>query len=362
MGVGVAIVGLGFGEAFLPIYQRHPDVGRVVIADADAARLASVGDRYGVADRYTGLDDVLADPGIDAVHLLTPVAFHARQSIAVLASGRHCACAVPMAMSLEDIDAVRAAAHTAGRVYMMMETSVYAREFHAVQELHQDGALGTVTFYRGFHIQNLDGFPNYWMGYPPMAYVTHALSPILALLDTTVAGVHCLGSGRLTGSRIGSFGNPYPLEAGLFRLRGNDAVAEITMAFFQTARAYSEGFCVYGDRIGIEWPAVEGGPLTRFDMHPPADGHRGNPVNRTEFAPPSRGHLLPDQIAEYAAHGDAHGGSHPHLVHEFVRSIVEGRPSRIDADTAASWAAPGIVAHDSAMRGGVTLTVPDYHR
>ncbi|MEU8005601.1 hypothetical protein AB0B66_30960 [Catellatospora sp. NPDC049111] len=133
-----------------------------------------------------------------------------------------------MAMSLADVEAVRAAAHASGRVYMMMETSVYAREYHAVEELHRSGELGTVTFYRGFHIQNLDGFAHYWQGYPPMAYVTHALSPILALLDTSVASVHCLGSGRLTGEREGAFGNPYPLETGLFRLRGHDAVAEIS--------------------------------------------------------------------------------------------------------------------------------------
>ncbi|GAA2394777.1 oxidoreductase [Catellatospora methionotrophica] len=362
MSVGVAVVGLGFGEAFLPIYQRHPDVGHITIVDADPARLAEVGDRHRVTDRATDLDAVLNDPRVDAVHLLTPVAFHARQSIAALTAGRHCACAVPMAMSLEDLGAVRAAAHASGRVYMMMETSVYAREYHAVERLHRSGELGAVTFYRGFHIQNLDGFAAYWRGYPPMAYVTHALSPILALLDTTVTSVHCLGSGRLTGDREGSFGNPYPLEAGLFRLRGSDAVAEVTMAFHQTARAYTEGFCVYGDRTGIEWPSVEGGPLTRFDMTAPGPGQRGNPVERTVFEPADHGHLLPREIAGFAAHRDAHGGSHPHLVHEFVRSIVEGRPSRIDADTAAAWTAPGIVAHEAAMRGGVTLDVPDYRR
>lgn len=359
-GVGVAVVGLGFGEAFLPIYQRHPDVGHIVIADSDPARLAAVGDRYGIADRFTGLDGVLNDPRVDAVHLLTPVAYHARHCVAVLNSGRHCACAVPMAMSLDDIAAVRCAARESGRVYMMMETSVYAREFHYVQGLHDSGELGAVTSYRGFHIQNLDGFPHYWQGYPPMAYVTHALSPVLALLGTTVDTVHCLGSGHLSADREAVFGNPYPVEVGLFRLRGHDAVADVTMSFFQTARAYAEGFCVYGDRIGIEWPPAEGGPLTRFDLYPPAPGGRGGRVERTTVEPPNHGHLLPESIAEFAADRDAHGGSHPHLVHEFVRSIVEERPSRIDADTAAAWTAPGLVAHESALGGGVTLEVPRY--
>ena len=56
----------------------------------------------------------------------------------------------------------------------------------------------------------------------------------------------------------------------------------------------------------------------------------------------------------------SHGGSHPHLVHEFVSSIVDERPSAIDASTAAAWTAPGICAHESAMRGGASVNVPDF--
>ena len=56
--------------------------------------------------------------------------------------------------------------------------------------------------------------------------------------------------------------------------------------------------------------------------------------------------------------GGGHGGSHPHLVHEFVRSILEDRtpvPSDIDG---AYWTGVGICAHQSAMDGGVVKRVP----
>ena len=43
MGIGVAVVGLGFGAEFLPIYLSHPSVGYVAIADSDPLRLAEVG-------------------------------------------------------------------------------------------------------------------------------------------------------------------------------------------------------------------------------------------------------------------------------------------------------------------------------
>jgi hypothetical protein len=58
--------------------------------------------------------------------------------------------------------------------------------------------------------------------------------------------------------------------------------------------------------------------------------------------------------------GSAHSGSHPHLVHEFVSSIVEDRRPLVDTVTAATWTAPGIAGHESAMHGGDAVEVPDY--
>src|SRR6188472_4454494 len=93
-GLGVAVVGLGFGEAFLPIYAAHPAVRELAIVDADADRLRRVGDRHGIAARFPSLDGVLDDPRWEAVHIVTPVATHVELSTRVLRAGRHCACAV----------------------------------------------------------------------------------------------------------------------------------------------------------------------------------------------------------------------------------------------------------------------------
>ena len=95
--IDVAVVGLGFGEEFLPIYRAHPLVGRVAIVDPSPSRLAEVGDLHDIPDRFSDLAEVLATDRWDAVHILAPVSFHADYSVAVLESGRHCACAVPMA-------------------------------------------------------------------------------------------------------------------------------------------------------------------------------------------------------------------------------------------------------------------------
>ncbi len=359
MSIDVIVVGLGFGADFAPIYQAHPDVGRVALVDADPARTAQVADRLGVPDRFASLDEALAAPGWDAVHLLTPVRFHADQVQQVLKAGRHCASAVPMATTLEDLDALIAAQDDAQRNYMMMETAVYSREFFHARQLLETGRLGRLSYFKGDHLQNLDGYPEYWRGYPPMHYVTHALSPALALANTRVESVRCLGSSRLTPDHIGVAGDGFGTEAALFTLSGaDDLVANVTMSFFQLGRSYLEGFSVYGDEGALEWPQLEGGPMKEFALQPLTEGRRGRAVTEVDVHPGGVPDVLPEALRPFTDGG--HGGSHPHLVHEFVSSIVEKRKPRVDARTAATWTAPGICAHQSALQGGAEIQVPDY--
>ena len=71
-----------------------------------------------------------------------------------------------------------------GKVYMMMETVVYSREYLFAKDLYDRGVLGRIQFLRGSHQQDMDGWPDYWPGLPPMWYATHCVSPCLAILST----------------------------------------------------------------------------------------------------------------------------------------------------------------------------------
>lgn len=362
--IDVAVVGLGFGSAFAPIYQAHPSVGRVALVDNDRKRLADVGDQLSIDDRFDDLGALLAEDGWDAVHLLTPVALHAEQVIQILESGRDCACAVPMATSLEDLQRIIEVAERTGRRYMMMETTLFSREFFHARALLEAGTLGRLSYFRGEHLQNLDGYPPYWLGFPPMHYVTHALSPALALAGARAESVRCLGSSPLTPDHVGVAGDGFGTEAGLFRLRStdpdieHDLVANITMSFFQLGRSYLEGFSVYGDAGALEWPQLEGGPMKQFEMPVHSGEHRGRRVDVQDIEPPGVPDLLPDSLHPFMDGG--HGGSHPHLVHAFVSSLVEDRPSRIDPLVAATLTAPGICAHQSALADGAEVEIPDF--
>jgi hypothetical protein len=87
---------------------------------------------------------------------------------------------------------------------------------------------------------------------------------------------------------------------------------------------------------------------------------------------PDFGHLLPKKIAPFTLggvydeehehtsfiQGSGHGGSHPHLAHEFVRAMVEEREAMVNAVTAANWTMAGICSHESALKGGQRIEVP----
>jgi len=368
--VDVLVVGAGFGHEFLHLYREHPLVGEVGLCDLRADAVSSLGAAYGLDATYDSLDDALASGRWDAVHIATPVHLHVEQTLAVLASGRACASAVPMATTLDGIARVMDAA--ADGTYMMMETALYQREYLHALALRDSGALGRIGYLSGAHMQDLDGFPPYWMGYAPMQYATHIVAPLLGLAGSVAESVACLGSGTLLPSHAGDGSNPFPIESALFRLGGGLA-AQVTMSFFENARSYTEGFNVYGDLGALEWPSLEGGATVTYVAGPQDGLRRGRPIARTEAHVPDYLEALPEELRPFTRPGTWspeggepirveawHGGSHPHLVHEFVSAVHAGRAPAVDERVAASITAPGIVAHESALRGGALLAVPAY--
>ena len=368
----VGVVGLGFGAEFVPIYLAHPDVESVAICDANVAMLGAVGDHYGLERRYQDLRQLL-EQDVDAIHLVTPIPCHAEQAVAVLEAGKHCACTVPMATSVADLHRIVAAQRQANRNYMMMETAVYTREFLYAQALFARGEIGRLQLLRGAHYQDMENWPSYWMGLPPMHYATHAISPLLCLARARAKRVHCFGSGEMREELHHQYGNPFPAETAIFELEGTRAALEVTRTLFHTAHAYTECFSVYGDKCSFEWQQIEEEQPVLFTMDPLQPG-RGRPIHVERVAVPDRADLLPAEIAPFTlrgvynaaephlsfTQGGGHGGSHPHLVHEFLRSIVEDRRPAVDSVTAANWTAAGICAHQSALSGGDGVDVPQF--
>ncbi|HLV79356.1 MAG TPA: hypothetical protein VKT32_03710, partial [Chthonomonadaceae bacterium] len=69
-----------------------------------------------------------------------------------------------------------------------------------------------------------------------------------------------------------------------------------------------------------------------------------------------------ERLPEPLRHPSGHGGSHTHLTHEFISALQEARRPAIDIYEALAYTAPGIVAHESALKGGELLSVPSFDK
>jgi len=379
--IRVALVGLSFGAEFIPIYLKHPDVDSLVLVDSNRKVLDEVGDKFLVDARMTDFDEMLRDETIDAVHLVTPPATHAPLSVRALNAGKHCACTIPMGMSIDELHQVIEARRKSGKRYMFMETSVYSREFLYVKELYEKGELGRIQFMRCAHYQDMEGWPDYWLGFPPLMHPTHAVAPCLMLIGKKPKTVYCKGSGAVRKEVEDAYGCPFAFESALITLEDSDVGIEMARFLYHVARGYSECFNIYGEKKTFEWQQLEHEKPVVFSMELDEDANhvidgsgRGGKITEARVDIPDYAHLLPKEIGRFTKRtvydesnphlsflqGGGHGGSHPHLVHEFMRSIIEDRPPRPDDITGAYWTGVGICAHQSAMEGGVVKEVPAF--
>ena len=362
--INIAIVGLGFGAEFIPIYQRHKNANMYAICQRDEKKLNEVGDAFGIEKRYTNFDELLLDPQVDAVHINTPIQNHAEQSIKALRAGKHVACTVPMATTIEECRQIVEAVQETGLTYMMMETVVYSREFLFVKELYEKGELGKLQFLRASHQQEMAGWPGYWEGLPPMHYATHCVGPVVALAGADAEYVSCYGSGTIDENLISKYGSPFAIESCHIKFKDSDLAAEVTRSLFNTARQYRESFDVYGSKKSFEWTLIE---------HEESVIHTGETPEKVTI--PDYAHLLPEEIQSFTTggvydgdsnqhlsfiQGSGHGGSHPHLVNEFLQALVQNRQPFPNARQSANITCVGILAHESAMKGGEKINLPAF--
>lgn len=367
--INIAIVGLGFGAEFIPIYQRHPDAHLAAICQRTPQKLDAIGDAFGIAKRYTDYRDLLADPDVQAVHINTPIPDHAGMTLAALKAGKHVACTVPMATSIADCRKIVELQRKTGLKYMMMETVVYAREYLYLKELADQGTLGKIQFLQASHQQDMDGWPNYWPGLPPMWYATHCVGPVCALTNATAEYVSCFGSGTIREELIAKYGSPFALETTHIKFRNSDLAARIYRSLFDVARQYRESIDVYGSKASVEWPLIEHEPLV---LH---RAKRPEPKIPKRVKAPDFAKRLPAPIRRFTTQGvydlgkkthlsftqgAGHGGSHPHLAHEFLRALIEDREPFPNAQQSANWTCVGLCAHESALKGGAIVKLPAF--
>ena len=363
--LNIAIIGLGFGAEFIPIYQAHPDAEIVAICQRNEQKLKNIGDTFNIQKRFTDYDQLLADPDIDAVHINTPIPDHASQSLKALRAGKHVACTVPMATTIEECEEIVRVTAETGKKYMMMETVVYSREYLFIKDLYDRGELGKIQYLAASHPQDMDGWPDYWEKMIPMHYATHVVSPCLGMVDGLAEYVSCFGSGTVRDDIAQKSGNKFAVETCHIKVKNSDLTAHIWRFLYDVARQYRESIDVYGSKKSFEWTLVENDPMILHVAKKP------EPEIPEKVEVPDFAHLLPEPIRKFTqsiedadhlsfVQGGGHGGSHPHMVNEFIQAMKEDRDPWPNAKTSANWTCVGICAHESAIKGGERVNLPDF--
>lgn len=336
----VGIVGYGvcrFGAAFS--FQDHPNVEIVAVSDLVPEQCAGLAKACRCARTYPSLEELVKDDRIEAVFVATDAPSHARHCMEVLQHGKHVACAVPAVFgSLEDADRLFEAVKKSGLTYMMFETSCYHEDLHAMREIYRAGGLGELVYTEGeyYHYMQepIPSFRDWRVGLPPQWYPTHSNAYHLGVSGGSFTSVSCLGMP----SKIphlqpanNRYGNPFGTEIALFRA--------------------SEGGT---SRMAVSWdtPGDEGerGRVRgqRGAFHNTYQGLEKNLPNTKR--PP-----LPPGVE-----AGGHGGSHGYLMNEFVTAVLQKRKPLVDIALALNMTVAGIVAHQSALKGGELLKIPQY--
>jgi len=336
----VGIVGYGvcrFGAAFS--FQDHPNVEIVAVSDLVPEQCAGLAQACRCAKTYPSLEELVKDDRIEVVFVATDAPSHARHCIEVLKHGKHVASAVPAVFgSLEEADQLFEAVKKSGLTYMMFETSCYHEDLHAMREIYRAGGLGELVYSEGeyyhFMQEPIPSFRNWRVGLPPQWYPTHSNAYHLGVTGGSFTSVSCLGMP----SRIphlqpanNRYQNAFGTEIALFRAREGGT-----------------------SRMAVSWdtPGDEGergrGRGQRGAFHNTYQGLEKNLPNTRR--PP-----LPPRVD-----AGGHGGSHGYLMNEFVTAILQKRKPLVDVALALNMTVAGIVAHQSALKDGELLKIPQY--
>jgi len=339
--IRMGIVGYGvcrFGAQFS--LQHHPNVEVVAVSDLFPDRCQELARQCKCEKTYPSLEEMVKDDSIEAIFCATDAPSHARHCILVLEHGKHVSSAVPAVYEhLEDADKLFEAVKKSGRNYMLFETSCYHADLYAMRRIYEAGGFGELVYSEGeyFHYacSVIASYKDWRIGMPPQYYPTHSNAYHTGVSGGSFTEVSCMGMPSIRDElqpANNRYKNPFGTEIALFRT--------------------SEGGM---SRMGVSWDTPGyGGEVGRVR------GQRGTMVGMNYQGLEKK---LPDLARPPlppTVQAGGHGGSHGHLGHEFVMSILENRKPLVDVAWGLNMSVAGIVAHQSALRDGELMKIPQF--
>ena len=138
-----ALVGVGrIADMHYLGYSATPMAELVAICDSDPDLLKRRASEWGVEKTHTDFDQLLEDPAVDAVDIITPHYLHAPMTIAALEAGKHVTVQKPMALSVADADAMIEAAERTGRLLRVIDNYRFHPPFVRAKQILESGGIG----------------------------------------------------------------------------------------------------------------------------------------------------------------------------------------------------------------------------
>lgn len=408
MKLKVGIVGYCFARDFARLFKLHPDVESICVAELDEERRNRAKEDHPEIETYVSFDEMMEKADINCVALFTPRHTHGPFVISALKAGKHVYSAVPIASSIEDVKEILRLVKETGLTYMMGETCYYYPCSMFCREKYREGGFGKFVYAESQYYHDAremwplrEGQPqNPFNGIPPMYYSTHSLSMVLSAVGDHVTQVSCMGlrddfPDEIYGEGKNAFDNPFSNESALFRLSGGGVIRINEFRRCGINKPSSYITCFYGengaydcvadkhlyqtarmvDREGKKWPLavedvserllpIEYTRLKKGEIESYQGFTRDNEAAQISF--PIIEGLTPIQDMSRLPKSfrgtvdGQHMNSHPFLIDDFVRAVVDGKLPPNNAWDAARYMVPGIIAHESALKGGALLDVPDF--
>lgn len=340
--VRVGLIGYGvckFAAAFG--FQNHPNVEVVAVSDLIPERCAELAKVTKCNKTCPSLEELVKDDRIEAVYIATDAPSHARHCIEALNHGKHVACAVPAVFgSLEEAEELFETVKRTGLKYMMYETSMFRENHYAMRQIYNAGGFGTVVYAEGeywhYSENGIKSFNNWRHGMPPQWYPTHSDAYFVGVTGGSFLEVSCMG--------IPGTMERYQPPNNIYK---NPFATEIT--FYRTSEGGVARMARSSDTIGHGYGAETG--RIRGTKGSYFDKYEGVEKNLPDMERPP----LPPGVP-----AGGHGGSHGRLTDEFITAILQDRKPLVDIAMALNMTVGGIVAHQSAMKDGEWLKIPQF--
>jgi predicted dehydrogenase len=393
MAIKLGILGAGaFAQCFIPLYKAHPQVSSVTLCDRNAEKLKASAEKYGITNCTTSYDELLKSD-IDAVVIITQHWLHAPQAVQALKAGKHVYSAVPSAVSMDEITQLVETVTKQRRVYMIGETSYYYPEAIYCRERYKAGHFGHVVYGEAEYYHDWEHglydvmkwrHGENWRrlsGDPPMYYPTHSVGMLVSVTGAHATHVSAQGfvdrkpEDRDIYHPENSWGNLFSNEMALLKM--SDGSSFRINEFRRIGHPGTVRMTLFGTEASFECNTAGSAWLTRDHKatirleemlrcgeRPASEfvDSKMSVVTATDgtHKDVSRVHPVARLPREFRGLGNGHNGSHQFLVDDFVRACDTETLPPNNIWQAARYLVPGLIAHESAKKGGELLKVPDF--